>query len=304
LKRKFVWIGAGVFFVIAVGSGFIPDLRLDFELRNAKQSGLTLLERPDVQPKAGDNAAVAYGQAISKFGPIPNYLASDFAGQIKANNPQTRRYIQAMSEASKRPAFVPVVDNSGTDDGFHVPIGATLFNASRAAVAFAVNADQLEPPARMAKHLGDRGSALEVGQWAYVVNAIFNRAKVLHLSAEDQSRLAALLGPPPSARQALHDHVARKILKMEAAAKKDGRGVARVRDEVAYLQFWREFFAENSSNRPLAPAIRAKENLIQEAENRNGEFMDFQGLFGSSVNPWTDWAGLVDGASQRLAAAR
>jgi len=304
LNRKLVWIGASLFFVIAVGSGFIPDLRLSSELRKAKQAGLTILDHPNVIPSVDDNATIAYRQTISKFGSIPALIASDLARQIKENKPQTRRYVQAMCVASKRPAFVPLGAGSEPNSGYSLPIETTVFTAARAAIMLGTTKDDLEGPARMAKHLGDRGTALEVGQWAYLVNAIFNRAKVLHLSAEDQSRIATLLGPPPSAWQALHNHVARKILKMEANAKLEGRGVGRVREEAAYLQFWREFFTENPKDRPIKEAVRAKESVIQDGENRNGEFMDFQGLFGSSVNPWTDWAGLVDGASQRLAAAR
>ncbi len=302
MKRKFVWLGAGVFFVIAVGSGFIPDLRLGSEIRKARESGLMLLDRPEVQPKAEDNASPVYRGVITKFGSLPRFLISDFAGQVKANTPQMGRYLQAMSDASKCPAYSPV-ENGAAENTPDQPVDVYLFATARAATELATGADQLEGPARMAKHLGDRGTALKVGQWAFMVNAVLDRAKALHLSPAQSFRIASLLGPPLSARQALHDHVARTIRKMEDTAKMDGRGASRVRDEVAYLQFWREFFAENPPNRPIKEVVRAKESLVEEAEARNGDYMDFEGLFGPSASPWTDWAKLVDEASQRLASA-
>ncbi|RYG22538.1 hypothetical protein EON82_16765, partial [bacterium] len=156
-RQRAIWIGAGLFFVVAVGSGYLPDLMLRNEMAAAKAEGLVQPATKTPFVSSYKNAYVRYreiqshyGRALARLRGMPTKAVSD---------PEVAKMLAEYVEASKRPTYQepPPPDYSGL---VAVPAGGpdenVRSNVSLAALVLAREAtteSELAAAARMANHL-------------------------------------------------------------------------------------------------------------------------------------------------------
>lgn len=297
MKRRNVWIGAGLLFVVLVSSGFVPDIRLAMNLREARETGiLPMKKKAHVDP--AKDSAMLYNQAFNKFSPLANQLMLDYPTVMKAPTPQLRRYLDAVRVASRREGFSGLESEkyASTDLG-------QLFSAGRAMTQLATTAEELEDAAHIARHIAQQRTIVSAGQWGFLASRILAKAKTLSLSDADGIKVVAALGPALDLREVLKDHVGQCIEGYELRVEADRiRRAGTTRSEAAYLMFWNGFFRKYPAGTDLVPIIEANEDEIDATNNAMFDYTDFEGLTGSSPKRWGPWAKMIDEAGKAMKA--
>jgi len=288
-----------VLFVVLVGSGFVPDIRLAMNLREARAAGL-LTERKPVSPAAKDDAKLLYDPTVHKFAGVAAQMSTLYPTIIKRPAPQMMRYLNAMREAAERPSCSAFVFYD--TEAFGARGGENVLWAAKAWCDLAKDADDLVASANMARHLALQGTVVQVGRWGYLVERITDRAKKLGIDPAGRAAIKKALGPPIDLREVLRGSVATSVGNLEREVKMDGRRRASAtRDESAGLAFWIDFFKSHPAGPDFAAAVRANNEGISQANVYLDSWFDPAGITGTSPTPWATWADIVEKGNRRAA---
>jgi hypothetical protein len=288
-RQRAIWSGAGILFVLAVGSGYIPDFMLRSEMAAAREEGLIQPAREAPFISSSKNAHLRYQEIESRYGAALAQLRAAPIGAL--SDPQVQKMLREYAEASKRPVYQELVPPPDARYGRPYPYGNV-----RSDIAFvglilareAKSADDLAAAARMANHLRSSDPAeLPSPDWAKIAERVLDKASALNLRAEDRQAVGAALGPTPDLKGELRAHVVGVLQRLEKQSK-SGEARRMTAEKVRFLRFWREFLRTVPTEpKAFAIAVAAAEPKIEQVDAGVGIYRDYST---SSPLPWKDWA--------------
>lgn len=297
-RQRAIWIGAGLFFVVAVGSGYIPDLMLAHEMAGAKEEGLLQAKpKPSVEDSS-KNAYRAYDQALRRNFEALSQLSANPAREWAHPSSDVRKLYTAFAEASTKTIyFVPELNKRVSSTDLVTP------NLKTVAMGMATsgrNEEEIEAAARVANHLRQRDPAeVPSPAWAKIAERVLDRATTLKLSAEERRSVVAALGASIDLKNQLRGHVVAVLQRLDEQARL-GRSRRMTSGKIRFLRFWREFLRTVPTEpKAFAAAVAAAESKIEQADNGVGIYRDYTN---PSPTPWQDWAMATAKVIERLRA--
>ncbi len=300
-RRRTIWLGAGLAFALAVGSGYIPDLMLAREEAAARSEGLIVAQQTPA-PKEQD-ARLAYEAVRKKH---PGLVQALRAGSVSR---QIDRMVLSFVEASKRPVFrPPAPERLSVATPGAIPMASParayayqtlvpdLRTVAEALAKAAATEETLRGAARIAAHLQNEDPELiPSSNWSDLATMVLDGADQGHYPAEARARVVADLAPPDPI--ALLRRRAASLL----AASSETRSSVQKRQRIRFIRFWRDFL-KTAPREPQAFARR-----VAEEEDRIvavDEGMDAGTVIhiapSSTKKPWAAWAAGMAKALDRI----
>lgn len=307
MDKRLIWGGFGALLLVGILGGYVPDVRLAWELRKARDEGLFGTTPPRIALAESGNRAFAQALAANRAAAERIRLHPESRGW--APNASTVRFVDDVLEAADRPGRDWVGSDPNALPHSVAPKGMIGISdqspplyvvvAGEEIAARAKDEARLLRAVKVASLLNRTGSLRESQLWGNLANRILDRARDLGVSPR---AIVREFGPPPEPRRILQTRFARAIESMEDDRAHRNWSVGDIRSEGAYLRSVRSLLREAPQGKGFAAWLRRRGPEIPLVDRHIGGIRT--GFIPLPASEWERWATDLDRLRARMEAAR